>query len=123
MAQSQSLNGPPVACKGERISRIDIDANLHRVTGGLGESELSETENDQKCDGRELEHGQSLPPTSKATTRQTAARQNYTLTVSAHPPFDAPSALCYGERPMIHEHLSKSIEDLSARMIVIRDSL
>lgn len=27
MAQSQSLNGPPVACKGERVSRIDIDPN------------------------------------------------------------------------------------------------
>jgi hypothetical protein len=27
MAQSQSLNGPPVTCKGERISRIDIDPN------------------------------------------------------------------------------------------------
>lgn len=27
MAQSQSLNGLPVACKGERISRIDIDPN------------------------------------------------------------------------------------------------
>ena len=27
MAQGQSLNGPPVACKGERVSRIDIDPN------------------------------------------------------------------------------------------------
>jgi hypothetical protein len=27
MAQAQSLNGLPVACKGERISRIDIDPN------------------------------------------------------------------------------------------------
>lgn len=27
MAQSQSLSGPPVTCKGERISRIDIDAS------------------------------------------------------------------------------------------------
>jgi hypothetical protein len=27
MAQSQSLNGPPVACKGERVSRIDIEPN------------------------------------------------------------------------------------------------
>src|SRR5678815_522925 len=27
MAQSQSLNGPPVACKGERVSRIDINPN------------------------------------------------------------------------------------------------
>lgn len=26
-AQSQSLNGAPVTCKGERISRIDVDAN------------------------------------------------------------------------------------------------
>ena len=34
MAQSQSLNGPPVACKGERITRIDIDANPpFRITG------------------------------------------------------------------------------------------
>ena len=33
-AQSQSLNGPPVTCKGERISRIDIDANPpFRITG------------------------------------------------------------------------------------------
>jgi hypothetical protein len=33
-AQPQSLNGPPVACKGERISRIDIDANPpFRITG------------------------------------------------------------------------------------------
>jgi hypothetical protein len=27
MAQAQSLNGPPVTCKGERISRIDIESN------------------------------------------------------------------------------------------------
>jgi hypothetical protein len=27
MGQGQSLNGPPVACKGERISRIDIESN------------------------------------------------------------------------------------------------
>lgn len=27
MTQAQSLNGPPVTCKGERISRIDINAN------------------------------------------------------------------------------------------------
>jgi len=27
MAQAQSLTGPPVTCKGERISRIDIDRN------------------------------------------------------------------------------------------------
>jgi hypothetical protein len=27
MAQAQSLNGLPVTCKGERVSRIDIDAN------------------------------------------------------------------------------------------------
>jgi hypothetical protein len=27
MAQAQSLNGPPVTCKGERVSRIDIDPN------------------------------------------------------------------------------------------------
>jgi hypothetical protein len=27
MAQSQSLTGPPVTCKGERVSRIDIDPN------------------------------------------------------------------------------------------------
>ena len=27
MAQAQSLNGLPVTCKGERISRIDIDPN------------------------------------------------------------------------------------------------
>jgi hypothetical protein len=27
MAQAQSLNGPPVACKGERISRIDVESN------------------------------------------------------------------------------------------------
>ncbi len=34
MAQSQSLNGPPVTCKGERISRIDINANPpFRITG------------------------------------------------------------------------------------------
>lgn len=34
MAQSQSLSGPPVTCKGERISRIDIDANPpFRITG------------------------------------------------------------------------------------------
>jgi hypothetical protein len=34
MAQSQSLNAPPVACKGERISRIDIDANPpFRISG------------------------------------------------------------------------------------------
>ncbi|MDX6400579.1 MAG: hypothetical protein QOF27_1185, partial [Gaiellaceae bacterium] len=26
MAQAQSLNGPPVTCKGERISRIDIES-------------------------------------------------------------------------------------------------
>ncbi|HEY5021269.1 MAG TPA: hypothetical protein VII30_02155, partial [Gemmatimonadaceae bacterium] len=26
-AQSQSLSGAPVTCKGERISRIDVDAN------------------------------------------------------------------------------------------------
>ena len=33
-AQSQSLPGPLVACKGERISRIDIDANPpFRITG------------------------------------------------------------------------------------------
>jgi hypothetical protein len=32
--QPQSLNGPPVTCKGERISRIDIDANPpFRITG------------------------------------------------------------------------------------------
>ena len=34
IAQPQSLNGPPVTCKGERISRIDIDANPpFRITG------------------------------------------------------------------------------------------
>jgi len=34
MAQSQSLSGLPVACKGERISRIDINANPpFRITG------------------------------------------------------------------------------------------
>jgi hypothetical protein len=34
MAQSPSLNGPPVTCKGERISRIDIDASPpFRITG------------------------------------------------------------------------------------------
>jgi hypothetical protein len=34
MAQSQSLSGPPVTCKGERISRIDIDASPpFRITG------------------------------------------------------------------------------------------
>jgi hypothetical protein len=34
MAQSQSLNGPPVTCKGERVNRIDIDANPpFRITG------------------------------------------------------------------------------------------
>ncbi|MDP9201037.1 MAG: hypothetical protein M3P26_03775 [Gemmatimonadota bacterium] len=34
MAQSQSLSGLPVTCKGERISRIDIDANPpFRITG------------------------------------------------------------------------------------------
>jgi hypothetical protein len=27
MAQAQSLNGPPVTCKGERISRIDVESN------------------------------------------------------------------------------------------------
>ena len=27
MAQAQSLSGPPVTCKGERISRIDVDRN------------------------------------------------------------------------------------------------
>jgi hypothetical protein len=33
-AQPQSLPGPPVTCKGERISRIDIDANPpFRITG------------------------------------------------------------------------------------------
>jgi hypothetical protein len=33
-AQPQSLNGPPVACKGERVSRIDIEANPpFRITG------------------------------------------------------------------------------------------
>ncbi|MGH7602479.1 MAG: hypothetical protein ACRENK_00620 [Gemmatimonadaceae bacterium] len=33
-AQSQSLNGLPVTCKGERITRIDIDANPpFRITG------------------------------------------------------------------------------------------
>jgi hypothetical protein len=33
-AQPQSLSGPPVTCKGERISRIDIDANPpFRITG------------------------------------------------------------------------------------------
>ena len=34
MAQSQSLNGPPVACKGERVSRIDINPNPpFRISG------------------------------------------------------------------------------------------
>lgn len=34
MAQPQSLSGTPVTCKGERISRIDIDANPpFRITG------------------------------------------------------------------------------------------
>jgi hypothetical protein len=34
MAQPQSLSGPPVTCKGERISRIDIDASPpFRITG------------------------------------------------------------------------------------------
>ena len=34
MAQAQSLSGPPVTCKGERISRIDVDANPpFRITG------------------------------------------------------------------------------------------
>src|SRR5258705_9303641 len=34
MAQSQSLSGVPVTCKGERITRIDIDANPpFRITG------------------------------------------------------------------------------------------
>ena len=34
MAQSQSLSGLPVTCKGERITRIDIDANPpFRITG------------------------------------------------------------------------------------------
>ena len=34
MAQSQSLSGTPVACKGERISRIEVDANPpFRITG------------------------------------------------------------------------------------------
>jgi hypothetical protein len=34
IAQSQSLSGLPVTCKGERISRIDIDANPpFRITG------------------------------------------------------------------------------------------
>src|SRR5688500_9941052 len=32
-------------------------------------------------------------------------------------------ALCYGNPTMIHENLSQSIEDLSARIIAIRDSL
>ena len=33
-AQPQSLSGLPVTCKGERISRIDIDANPpFRITG------------------------------------------------------------------------------------------
>jgi hypothetical protein len=32
-------------------------------------------------------------------------------------------AMCYGERSMIHENLAQSIEDLSARIIAIRDSL
>ena len=27
MAQAQSLSGPPVTCKGERISRVDVDRN------------------------------------------------------------------------------------------------
>ena len=27
IAQAQSLNGPPVTCKGERISRIDVESN------------------------------------------------------------------------------------------------
>ena len=34
MAQPQSLSGPPVTCKGERITRIDIEANPpFRITG------------------------------------------------------------------------------------------
>lgn len=34
MAQPQSLSGPPVTCKGERISRIDVDAHPpFRITG------------------------------------------------------------------------------------------
>jgi hypothetical protein len=34
MAQPQSLSGPPVTCKGERITRIDVDANPpFRITG------------------------------------------------------------------------------------------
>ena len=34
IAQSQSLNGTPVACKGERVTRIDIDANPpFRISG------------------------------------------------------------------------------------------
>ena len=34
MVQAQSLNGPPVTCKGERISRIDIESNPpFRVNG------------------------------------------------------------------------------------------
>jgi hypothetical protein len=34
MAQAQSLNGPPVACKGERISRIDVESNPpFRISG------------------------------------------------------------------------------------------
>jgi len=37
--------------------------------------------------------------------------------------FDGRNPLCYVRSLMIHENLSKSIEDLSARMIAIRDSL
>jgi hypothetical protein len=34
MVQAQSLNGPPVACKGERISRIDVESNPpFRISG------------------------------------------------------------------------------------------